>query len=558
MPPKHSQKSQNSSEQEGRILLALNAIKKQEISSIRQAARYFNVPEATLRRRRHGTTFRSETRANSHKLTELEEFSLQKWIVSMDDRGAAPRPATVREIANLLLARRDSTLVQTVGENWVSNYIKRSPELSSRFSRRYDYERAKCEDPSIIREWFNLVQNTILENGIGPDDIYNFDETGFATGLTATAKIVTRSEYYGRRSLLQPGNREWVTAIECTGASGWVLPPCIIFKGKRFIQSWSDDLPGDWRFEVSPNGWTSDEIGVRWLIKHFVPLTVNRTKGNYRLLILDGHGSHLTPKFDEICSQNDIIPICMPAHSSHLLQPLDIGCFAVLKRSYGQLVEAKMRLGFNKIDKLDFLEAYPHARNNAFKPEIIKSSFAAAGLVPYDPDRVISKLSIRLRTPTPPSSQGSESSRNFSPKTPSTEKELRRQASSVKALLRMGSKSPPSPSDRALNQLIKGCQLAMHNAAILAKENNEYRAANEKQKRKRSRSRKQITCKEGFSVSEVQQLVEASIEAAISPEQSQRDHSPPPSAAPNPAKRAKSTCSRCGEIGHRYITCSAK
>jgi hypothetical protein len=45
----------------------------------------------------------------------------------------------------------------------------------------------------------------------------------------------------------------------------------------------------------------------------------------YRLLILDGHSSHLTPQFDEICSQNNIIPICMPAHSSHLLQPLDIG-----------------------------------------------------------------------------------------------------------------------------------------------------------------------------------------------------------------------------------------
>ena len=51
----------------------------------------------------------------------------------------------------------------------------------------------------------------------------------------------------------------------------------------------------------------------------------------------------------------------MPAHSSHLLQPLDIGCFAVLKRAYSQMVEIKMRLGINHIDKLDFLEAYPQA-----------------------------------------------------------------------------------------------------------------------------------------------------------------------------------------------------
>jgi len=52
----------------------------------------------------------------------------------------------------------------------------------------------------------------------------------------------------------------------------------------------------------------------------------------------------------------------MPPHSSHLLQPLDIGCFALLKRVYGRLVENQMQLGINHIDKLDFLAAYPHAR----------------------------------------------------------------------------------------------------------------------------------------------------------------------------------------------------
>ena len=115
--------------------------------------------------------------------------------------------------------------------------MKRHPELLSRFSRSYNYKRAKCEDPKIITEWFNLVQNTILQYGINPNNIYNFDETGFTMGLTATAKVITRAEYYGQRSLLQPGNCKWVTTIECTNALGWALPPCIIFKGKMFIKS---------------------------------------------------------------------------------------------------------------------------------------------------------------------------------------------------------------------------------------------------------------------------------------------------------------------------------
>jgi hypothetical protein len=136
MPPIRTQSSRNSIEQEGRILLAIQAINKQEILSIREAARRFEVPHTSLRNRLTRCKNRSETRANGHKLDEIEEQSLSQWILSMDSRGAAPRPATVREMANLLLAKRGSTIVQTVGENWVTKFVKRHPELKSRFSRQ--------------------------------------------------------------------------------------------------------------------------------------------------------------------------------------------------------------------------------------------------------------------------------------------------------------------------------------------------------------------------------------------------------------------------------------
>ena len=207
----------------------------------------------------------------------------------------------------------------------------------------------------------------------------------------------------------------------------------------------------------------------------------------------------------------------MPPHSSHLLQPLDIGCFAVLKRTYGRLVKSKMRVGINYIDKLDFLEVYPLARIEAFKSETIKNSFGAAGLVPFSPERVISKLNIRLRTPTPLASRGSESSRNFTLKTPFTEKELRRQALSIKALLRIRSRSPPSPLDRALNQLVKGFRLTIQGAILLAEENKELRAANEKQKQKRARSKRHIPTEKGLSVQEASILIIQPGEATEAP-----------------------------------------
>jgi hypothetical protein len=71
-----------------------------------------------------------------------------------------------------------------------------------------------------------------MQHGIVHEGIYNFDETGFAMGLVATAKVVTRAKMLGWHFLIQPGNRRWVTSIDCIVSTGWVLPPCIIFKRK--------------------------------------------------------------------------------------------------------------------------------------------------------------------------------------------------------------------------------------------------------------------------------------------------------------------------------------
>ena len=62
---------------------------------------------------------------------------------------------------------------------------------------------------------------------------------------------------------------------------------------------WYYDLPENYVLSVSKNGWTTDELGIERLHKVFEPTTAPRTIGRYRLLILDGHGSHATAEFDD-------------------------------------------------------------------------------------------------------------------------------------------------------------------------------------------------------------------------------------------------------------------
>lgn len=87
---------------------------------------------------------------------------MKSWLISMDQRGAAFTISMLVDMVNLLLKKRGETPVQRLGKNWPANYLNRHPELTSRFSYKYDYKRALMEDPRVIREWFDLFQSTIV------------------------------------------------------------------------------------------------------------------------------------------------------------------------------------------------------------------------------------------------------------------------------------------------------------------------------------------------------------------------------------------------------------
>jgi hypothetical protein len=197
-----------------------------------------------LSRRQRGQKPRRDRIANLRKLTDLEESVILQHILNLDSKGFPPRYRGVEDMANQILAERDAG---RVGPRWAANFVKRQPELTTRFNRKYDYQRALCEDPEIIRGWFALVRNTIAKYGILESDTYNFDETGFLMGLISTTMVITSVERRGRAKVKQPGNRDWVTVIQAVNAAGWAIPPYIIVKGQYHLLSWyeNDQLPKD-------------------------------------------------------------------------------------------------------------------------------------------------------------------------------------------------------------------------------------------------------------------------------------------------------------------------
>ena len=228
------------------------------------------------------------------------------------------------------------------------------------------------------------------------------DETGVALGVCTNSQVVASSSKK-KAYIKSPENREWVSIIETISAVGVKLQCLVIFKGKHLQSTW---LPAqgtpDWLYTTSENGWTSNLIGYEWLRRIFIPNTSPSSSG-YRLLVLDGHGSHIPIDFMWLCKVNKIHLLYLPPHASHLLQPLDLAPFSVLKSRYRNEIQALSALDdAAPIKKERFVVSYNKAREEALSDRVIRAGWRASGLCPYNPGLVLLSSQVTGRPVTPP------------------------------------------------------------------------------------------------------------------------------------------------------------
>lgn len=172
---------------------------------------------------------------------------------------------------------------------------------------------------------------------------------------------------------MHSGDRTWATTLEFISSRGQISRPLVIFRGKKIQKSWTDEWPHS-AYAVSENGWTGNDAGLAWLKEIFQPETINL--GGRRLLIIDGHVSHVSVKFIEYCWAVDIDPSCLLPHTTHYLQSLDVGCFSPLAKASKKELEKKNRTGVVQIMKVDFLTCLRKAREEALTTENIMSAWA--------------------------------------------------------------------------------------------------------------------------------------------------------------------------------------
>ena len=231
--------------------------------------------------------------------------------------------------------------------------------------------------------------------------MYNWDEKGFILGLAhAVKRIMTLHALKSGRIMgtSQDGSREFISLLAYICADGTKLPPALIYQGESgdLMDSWVADFTTEDEayFAASANRWSCDNLGLQWLEKVFHKHTKDKARNRRRLLIVDGHSSHVNMRFITRADELRIILAIMLPHSTHRLQPLDVGLFQPLATEYSKQISDLMSRSFGIVSmtKRMFWSMFKAAWEASFTEKNITSAFAKTSIFPYNPSVVLDKI----------------------------------------------------------------------------------------------------------------------------------------------------------------------
>ncbi len=244
------------------------------------AAADHGVKVRTLQRRLQGYGSLYTRSINSKTLNPAQEQALFEYIYRLDRIGMSPTPKMLRSSANYILRCHDQADRQ-VGPNWVTRFLQRNPHLLKRKQNPLAVERKLTQDVETMERHFTHFLDACKELGIKRQDLYNMDETGFRIGC-GRAHIVITLKASKRLVLMDADNRDYITSIECVGASidGYVLPAFLIVTSKWILNKWAleNELFDHTILATSESGYSTDDLALAWL-RHFDKHTKARQIG---------------------------------------------------------------------------------------------------------------------------------------------------------------------------------------------------------------------------------------------------------------------------------------
>lgn len=284
------------------------------------------------------------------------------------------------------------------GMEFALGFVKRHKErLSMRFCQNIKRSRAGITTEH-VRAYFENLRNSI--DGVSPSNIVNYDETNLTDDPGRKRVISKRGMKYPERVMNH--SKSATSLMFAAAADGTILPPFVVYRAKHMYETWKIGGPIGARFSSTPSGWFDINCFMDWIVTIAIPYF--RNLPGKKVLIGDNLSSHISLEAVEKCEEHNISFVFLPANSSHMSQPLDVAFFRPFKKAWRKIL-TDWKKGPGRRESSIPKTAFPHLLKlllEAIKPNAaknVRSGFRKCGIVPINPDEILSRLPSDSQVP---------------------------------------------------------------------------------------------------------------------------------------------------------------
>lgn len=372
------------------------ALKAVEVgSSIRQAAKDHNIAYPTFRRyankwKEVGENMSLVPRYDINRVfSEEQEKSLLEYykecallfygLTVKDCRYVAYEMAKKNNLKIPPAWERDGL----AGLEWFRSFKQRHPEITVKKPEPVSLARATAFNPESVKVFFDNLQTVIERHPQFSDGtrIFNLDETSTTTVQKPQKVVAPRGVSVSKVTSGEKGTL--VTTCCMVSATGFALPPAIIFPRKKFKNIMLNGAPSGSLGLANPSGWMTSLLFVE-VIKHFVKQT-RTTPEDPSLLLMDNHESHLSIEALDYAKNAGVTVLTFHPHTTNKLQPLDVGLMGPFKTYYYSALESWMLHNPGRpVTIYEIARFIGQAHPRAMTITNISSAFSKCGIFPFD------------------------------------------------------------------------------------------------------------------------------------------------------------------------------
>lgn len=345
----------------------------------------------------------SHGRGRKERLTSNDEQIIFDAITEFQCNGTPLDRCGVMDIAkayveSLPATRRAACAFKNnrPGRKWLINFLKRHPVLRLKSTVNLEHERAEAMCPENVAAHFARIRALADKHDITePFQVFNLDESGFSIkGMSygsRSKRIVRNGSRANARQLKWRGTCDHVTLMAVVNAAGQSYTPLVVLPGVQAryrrrtdgrYETPADFLPVPNYLFMREVAGVDTDIFYSWAL-NFVEETAHlRRNGRKLLLVYDGYAGHLKYKVLSLLKTNGIIVAGLPAHTSHALQPLDVGVFGPLKQAFRMYLSRRTVITRKdtRNDVFTICELLKKSYYDALTPVNIMKGFRRSGL----------------------------------------------------------------------------------------------------------------------------------------------------------------------------------